>query len=292
MKQISFFSISLILTISLILNFGCRKGKEDPFLSFRSREQRLIGKWKLVDEKIEKETLEQITLRYTVNGQQKTYTFLYTKTNQIININPSQLKKSFTSDSYRNLVVLYGDTINIKDSLCKVHIANKSMDSTASGKYEIIIDIMKNNDAVVYNNFDLKIKYKDTIWGKVVGTFDCGNTIFYPLNGSSTQQFESSNSSMTSLKWKWDNHKKNRVEAGYMKGDILRLSNNEIIIVDEKKIEDELRMPYNSYDFTGVYYYCFTNGILPINQIISISDVLVKKIMVQKKYQKWERIKD
>jgi hypothetical protein len=52
-------AIAAILMTSVILFDGCKKGPEDPFISFKSREKRMIGKWKVVEFKINGEdTLE------------------------------------------------------------------------------------------------------------------------------------------------------------------------------------------------------------------------------------------
>jgi hypothetical protein len=52
-------AIAALLMTTVILLDGCKKGAEDPFLSFKSREKRLIGKWKVVEFKINGEdTLE------------------------------------------------------------------------------------------------------------------------------------------------------------------------------------------------------------------------------------------
>ncbi len=41
----------LLLLIALLLmpTTGCKKGSDDPVISFRSRNQRLVGKWKIVE---------------------------------------------------------------------------------------------------------------------------------------------------------------------------------------------------------------------------------------------------
>jgi len=42
----------IIITVAAFLLFidtGCRKGEDDPFFSFRSRNNRLCGKWKMVE---------------------------------------------------------------------------------------------------------------------------------------------------------------------------------------------------------------------------------------------------
>jgi len=57
MKKL-FTLAALIMTAVIILD-GCKKGPEDPFLSFKSREKRLIGQWKVTEFRINGEdTLE------------------------------------------------------------------------------------------------------------------------------------------------------------------------------------------------------------------------------------------
>ncbi len=54
-----FLALATILMTTVILFDGCKKGPEDPFISFKSREKRMIGKWKVVVFKINGEdTLE------------------------------------------------------------------------------------------------------------------------------------------------------------------------------------------------------------------------------------------
>jgi hypothetical protein len=44
MKRVKF----LLITISTLLLVNCKKGKDDPFISLRSRDHRIVGTWKLV----------------------------------------------------------------------------------------------------------------------------------------------------------------------------------------------------------------------------------------------------
>lgn len=56
------------LSMCLIFVSGCRKGKEDPFLSLRSRTNRITGDWKLVEATgAHTETRQSDTLRITYN---------------------------------------------------------------------------------------------------------------------------------------------------------------------------------------------------------------------------------
>jgi hypothetical protein len=46
-KILTYALLALVLTGSTVTFNACKKGKDDPFLSLRSRNARLIGKWKL-----------------------------------------------------------------------------------------------------------------------------------------------------------------------------------------------------------------------------------------------------
>jgi len=74
MKRIVVLSLYLIVTF--VLFNGCRRGEDDPFISFRSRKARVTGKWKM--------TSYKTTYNYTESsgftteifiGNGSTYTF-------------------------------------------------------------------------------------------------------------------------------------------------------------------------------------------------------------------------
>lgn len=57
-----------ILLLSIMIFSACKKGKEDPFISFKSREKRIVGEW----------TSSQQLIQYTVTSQSsKPYTVTY-----------------------------------------------------------------------------------------------------------------------------------------------------------------------------------------------------------------------
>ncbi len=68
-----FFSIalfSLVLALPMVIT-GCKKGEEDPFLSFRSRKARVVGTWtvtKLSEEVVRKEDNVNTKTVTTVDG--------------------------------------------------------------------------------------------------------------------------------------------------------------------------------------------------------------------------------
>lgn len=66
--------ILLVVFAGLIGLNSCRKGEDDPFISFRSREARLTGEWKLNSGSINySDTSGNETITYTVNSISSIY---------------------------------------------------------------------------------------------------------------------------------------------------------------------------------------------------------------------------
>jgi len=77
MKRIVVLSLYLIVTF--VLFNGCRRGEDDPFISFRSRKARVTGKWKMTSIKrtsYETDIFGSTTKIFTGNGS------TYTRTEQ------------------------------------------------------------------------------------------------------------------------------------------------------------------------------------------------------------------
>jgi hypothetical protein len=68
--------LSLYLMVTFVFFNGCRRGEDDPFISFRSRKARVTGKWKMTSYKTTYNHTESFgftTEIFTGNGS--TYTF-------------------------------------------------------------------------------------------------------------------------------------------------------------------------------------------------------------------------
>jgi hypothetical protein len=77
MKKFAFLFLGAALLLSSTTFTGCKKGEDDPFLSFRSRASRVAGDWKL-SSGILKSTSGSVTTQRTYNDS--TYTEGTTKT--------------------------------------------------------------------------------------------------------------------------------------------------------------------------------------------------------------------
>jgi len=74
--------LSLYLMVTFVLFNGCRRGEDDPFISFRSRKARVTGKWKMTSIKRtsnETDNFGSTTVIFTANGS--TYTRTEQKSN-------------------------------------------------------------------------------------------------------------------------------------------------------------------------------------------------------------------
>lgn len=54
----------ILIPLTIVMLFSCKKGEEDPFLSLKSRENRLIGNWK-VEEGLQKTTHSEPDFEYS-----------------------------------------------------------------------------------------------------------------------------------------------------------------------------------------------------------------------------------
>ncbi len=81
MKKIVSINTILILAVSAIMLSGCKKGENDPFLTFHSRDARLTQNWQLVSfigTKVETIDGVETNIEYTFDG-----TTLYTTINGV-----------------------------------------------------------------------------------------------------------------------------------------------------------------------------------------------------------------
>ena len=75
---------SWILVVSCILSLAsCRKGEDDPWISFIPREQRLTGKWKLSSYSLKEEDIQSVIITFNkqtcdINGEATNEVFNHT----------------------------------------------------------------------------------------------------------------------------------------------------------------------------------------------------------------------
>jgi len=269
---------------------SCKKGEDDPWLSFRSREQRLVGKWKLVQETITTETINYRQIEGINLKNNKTINFImgFNDVAKKTEITPTEKIEYYTNSTYQKKMIFYGDTASIQDSIFTYFVFNWQDTIRLNGTYEIIVDIKKEGTYDEQNNVSLT----GVLNGKQVSrfyNFDCASTaLIFNTDSTYTQSQSDNKHNNKQNQWTWtDNIEKNGVNAGYLKGNIKRLSNNEIII---ETVENQENIYYNN---SGLPFYssCFQQGIEPVHPFfrVNTTDRFINKKTI---YQKWERVKD
>ena len=144
-------SIIYFLLFSLMITIGCKKGENDPFLSFNSRSERIVGEWTLT--KYDKNVLyldssdnywDKELLSYVFDGEKLNFTF--TEEDE-----SDKFDTTMTHDYFLNLTINEDGTFVMKSQL----------DSSANeieGNWWWV-DMPKdksgiNFDPPIFNNFD------------------------------------------------------------------------------------------------------------------------------------------
>ncbi len=218
--------ISILTVVSLIFN-SCRKGEDDPWISLRSRDNRVIGKWKL----------EEYSKEYKIYNKTKT-------TNNINNNYDIQIYDSKEEESYNdNKLITNSYFKNISEEFKTTYSTSNSIffnkktyyyqynHYNKEYSYKIDLELKKNHTwtaeisktAILYKYDDNKLLITDG--DTIVNTYSDTN---YVYTDSYTWTDEGN--------WYWEDSDKDKIyiNAGPMKGYLKRLSNKEIIIENFK----------------------------------------------------------
>ena len=295
--------LALILGLFIVIAFiysGCRKGEDDPWLSFRSRTQRLVGKWKLVEQKEINldETIQYYNyIYYNVN---KSFPVKYDYTKTEYNLSKNGAEKSSQTTKYRKSLLLLGDTLNLKDSILTLNFYQIKNKGKYTGTYTTIIDIKADHtyEITQLNDYSFNLQTNSNFYsyyyycsdGLIQGGQDSGTTNSLEIVKNNSTRYGN---------WQWEDKDKLYINIGdIMKGKLKRLSNNEIII------EDNLEFYYEQNGYQDVIINdaiikeCVTNYYsMDVQQYIGKYFVQPNKQLYHhtiKKYvyQRWERIKD
>ncbi|NSW46420.1 MAG: hypothetical protein HPY79_11460 [Bacteroidales bacterium] len=296
-KLVSIFSLFLVMAF---IYSGCRKGEEDPWLSLRSRNQRLIGKWKLVEEKKIDIDEKNYYYNYLNKNTPKTFStnYEYSK-NEFLFANNEGNIATYSKSGWKSLLLL-GDTLNIKDSILTLQENIQDYKIKQTGTYSFLIDIKKDHtyEATEECNYTKSVNVTDNSFGY---EYTCSNGLNQTYNNSNNQNYQYDNkyTSTYSGTWKWDDKDKLFIDIGKMKGKIKRLSNNEIIIeytnelnLDQYDYSDEIANNAVISECVIDYY-----NSMAVQQYVNKYFYLPNKKLYRHKtstyvYQRWERIKD
>jgi len=221
MKKV-LLSLAAIVLLSTVFITGCKKGEDDPGISFRSRDARVTGTWTLSSSETvstynttttttnnvntdKSVMVDNNTTTTSVNGTAKTITAVETNNDNITQ----------TSYDYYNNVFTTATT-------------DSKATNTSVDKYTYTVNLEINKDmtySVTYNETKISSSYNRSTTSGGITITDKSDTTYSPASTISRTE---------SGKWAWLDSKKNKViiMAGPMNGYVKRLSNKEIIIED------------------------------------------------------------
>ena len=274
--KIKIFLLSVVLIATAIFINSCKKGEDDPWLSLRSRDNRVIGKWKLVEQIEEYVSASTITESNNVNNVVENKTFNDKETNNVLD---NILTKTETEN---DLSVLKSIRLN----------------SPTNSFINIDITSIQNNDKkwVKENSIELEIK-EDNTWEAIYRTTDISFLYRFFSKESSTDTIyreytEEEDTIYSPAKtetrtetgyWYWEDGDKDKIliNAGPMQGNIQRLAHKEIIIEEINNITvDSLYHYYESF-------YTYNDIDDPYKRLAGFGEIQLIKNINTKKYYKW-----
>lgn len=131
-KKLMYFAFTLLTMVAVTSLTGCKKGANDPFLSFRSRMTRITGEWKLQE--------GIVTYSSNFGGTPLSETSTYTETTSVND----------------GVSVSYSETLTIeKDGTYAINITENGVNYTETGVWFFagkIKDLdLKNKEAIILN---------------------------------------------------------------------------------------------------------------------------------------------
>ena len=230
MKASKFLVIIMVL-ISAVFSISCKRGEEDPFLSFRSRDQRLKGWWK-VEEMIIDTAYTEVD-KYVDDYDYDVGTAFY-KVDILTTISKGkrvyEYKKYWKYENNKAFLIDYLDTVKFIRTFsdCDVYVCFDE-NNNLTVQWNRTTLYRKDYYSDPYNNF---LNYGDNI-----------DTMQYE-----TVEMQPHRYTITETgKWQWADKKKTVLEAGLFSGTVTKLSYKEVKI---KFFEDKFLKEKES----DVYY--------------------------------------
>jgi len=217
MKTKRLIAISLGLLL-VVLSFSCKRGEEDPFLSFRSRNQRLKGWWKVKEMNIDTVFIEKDEHLSWNNPDHVEYTLTYkivSSTNISGNTMMYEYKKYQKFENKKALFITYPDTVKFVRTFsnCEVYVCFDE----------------DNNLTIQWN--------RTTPYRKEFAGGDYWPTNFLNEGDNiDTMQHETVElqprwyTTAETGKWQWVDKKKTELDAGLFSGTVTKLSYKEVKI--------------------------------------------------------------
>ncbi|MCB0805142.1 MAG: hypothetical protein KDC05_05035 [Bacteroidales bacterium] len=238
-KIIQFGMVILIFTI---IFSGCKKGEDDPFFSFRSRNARIVGEWIINTMSSTSNTFTTQTISNNVNANK-----VYTENtfNREITISGTNKTERITDRTVTNQTytdIEFGDTSYIYP----VVIAQTLDEEIITNRYRYELDLEINKDGT------FSASVSETLLSTNImrrhKTADGFELIDPPFDTAYVNQ--NTNVETMEGEWLWADSDKTKViiDAGPMHGNITRLAHDEVNI-DEADSYTENKTEYEEDDF-------------------------------------------
>lgn len=217
----------LLSTISLALIAGsftsCKKGEEDPFLSFRSRDARITGTWELSEHTSTRTTTTMETTSNDVNSNSNVFeeTEVMSET-----YNGSNWTTTTSIESTEN------------DTESNYSIASQSFESeTTETEIESVTTDVKSVTLTIsiYKDNTYKVERTQTdVSYSMDQTTKINGTGFTSESDTTYSPADVNNSTYDEGEWYWFDSRKKKIaiSAGPLSGHILQLKNKELIITE------------------------------------------------------------
>lgn len=264
-------SLATIVLLSTVFMTSCKKGEDDPAISFRSRDARVTGSWTLSSS--EKTNSYNTTTTNTNNvntdksvivNNNSTTTSIDGTAKSVTTIETNNENRTQTSYDYYN------------NTFKTITTDNKTTNTTVD-KYTYVVNLEINKDmtyTVTYTETKISSTFNHTTISEGTTITDKSDTIYNP---SSTKSWSESG------EWAWLDSKKDKViiMAGPMNGYVKRLSNKEIII------EDTFSNNSNSTDYTTSSLQTYDDINIPYKSKIGNKKVVTNNSNNNNNYQVW-----
>jgi len=264
--------ILIFSLLAFVVFSSCRKGEDDPWISFRSRDNRVIGKWKLEEFKIN--TVKEQYYKST-NDVNTDISIITTKTKIEETLNNNNYTRIYNNNYIENKNYSYynSDSANFisVEKIIETYDIN-----TNKNDYQVEIEIKKDNTwKATYKRIEISYhrKSENLFNGDTISTNQT-DTIYSPQNTYSWT--EEGN-------WYWDGAKKDKIKinAGPMCGNIKRLANKEIII-------EEINNSSNNKTEYSLSYYNTNNNVNNPNETeLGQNKTIVNENEENSIYYKW-----
>ena len=267
--------IIIVTMVSLLVLNGCKKGEDDPFFSFRSRDARLAGEWVIKSLNTSEAMSQETNVTNNVNSDMTNINSTSKKTvsvsnnNMIMNTTYSETK-SETETNYE-----MGDTsvfVTTTDTTVT------EINSTREYDYKVDLEIKK--EGTWHASFSRSLVSIDTMFVMIKNATD--TTLYFKLDTVFAPQ--STYNWTEEGEWTWYDSDKPKIiiDAGPMFGNIIRLANDEIII------EDSYTETENFTDNEGDEFFSYDDLLNPLHREDGIQTTIYMSSTTRSSDQEWQ----